>query len=102
LAGYDLNQINEPDFFGFDANFIAPLDITNLLPQNSIISIAVAGNDGSGEGGGGGGGVSPIPEPPGYALMIMGMLALGVRYLRSNERLLGQGICTRILRARSL
>jgi hypothetical protein len=79
LLGYDLDQINHPDFFGFDADFLAPLNITNLLPQNSIIAIAVAGDDGSGGvggGGEGGGGATPAPEPSTYALMIIGMFAL--------------------------
>ena len=44
LTAYNRNQINNSDFFGFDANFVAPLNITNLLPQNSIISIAASGS----------------------------------------------------------
>jgi hypothetical protein len=76
LMGYDLDQINEPDFFGFEPDFIAPLDITNLLPQNSIIAITVAGDDGSGGGVGGGGGSVAAPEPSTYALMMIGMFAL--------------------------
>jgi hypothetical protein len=43
LTSYDAAQINNPLFFGFDANFVAPLNITNLLPQNGIVSIADAG-----------------------------------------------------------
>jgi hypothetical protein len=76
LMGYDLDQINEPDFFGFEPDFIAPLDITNLLPQNSIIAITVARDDGSGGGVGGGGGSVAAPEPSTYALMMIGMFAL--------------------------
>ena len=72
--GYDLDQINDPDFFGFDADFLAPLNITNLLPQNSIIAIAV--DDVSGGGGGGGGGSVAAPEPSTYMLMIVGMFGL--------------------------
>jgi hypothetical protein len=44
ITAYDVNQINQPDFFGFNSTFLAPLDITNLLPQNSIVSIAVSGS----------------------------------------------------------
>jgi len=77
LVGYDLGQINHPDFFGFEPDFLAPLDITNLLPQNSIIAIAVDNASGGGGGGGvGGGGATPAPEPSTYALMIVGMFAL--------------------------
>jgi hypothetical protein len=84
LVGYDLNQINEPDFFGFDADFVAPLDITNLLPQNSIIAITVAGDDGSGEGDGGGG--VAAPEPSTCALMIVGVFGLeAARRLRRSR-----------------
>jgi hypothetical protein len=86
LMGYDLNQINEPDFFGFEPDFLGPLNITNLLPQNSIIAITVADDDGSGEGVGGGGGATPAPEPSTYALMIVGMFALeAARRLRRSR-----------------
>jgi hypothetical protein len=44
LTSYDAAQINNPLFFGFDANFVAPLNITNLLPQNGIVSIADSGS----------------------------------------------------------
>jgi hypothetical protein len=75
LMAYDLNQINQPDFFGFEPDFLGPLDITNLLPQNSIIAITVD-NSIDGGGGGGGGGAVAAPEPSTYALMIVGMIAL--------------------------
>jgi hypothetical protein len=77
LMSYDLNQINEPDFFGFEPDFIAPLNITNLLPQNSIIAITVAGDDGSDGGIGGGGGATPAPEPSTWAMIIIGFVGVG-------------------------
>jgi hypothetical protein len=49
LLGYDLDQINHPDFFGFDADFLAPLNITNLLPQNSITRLRSLATMGAGE-----------------------------------------------------
>jgi hypothetical protein len=84
LTAYNRNQINNPDFFGFEPDFLGPLNITNLLPQNSIIAITVAGDDGSGGGVGGGG--MAAPEPSTYALMIVGMFALeAARRLRRSR-----------------
>ncbi len=44
LTTYRAGQINNPDFSGFTANLLAPFEITNLLPQNSVSSIAVERN----------------------------------------------------------
>jgi hypothetical protein len=74
LMGYDLDQINEPFFSGFDADFLAPLNITNLLPQNSIIAIAVENESG---GGGGAGGGMAAPEASTWAMMLLGFVGVG-------------------------
>jgi hypothetical protein len=68
LLAYDLTQIDNPDFFGFEPDFLGPLDITNLLPQNSIIAITVDNSAG-------GAGMA-APEPSTWAMMIVGMFGL--------------------------
>jgi hypothetical protein len=75
LITYDLTQIDNPDFFGYDATSLGPLDITNLLPQNSIIDIAISPADS-------GGSTSTVPELSSWMMMIMGFFGLGSLYRR--------------------
>ncbi len=42
VTAYDLNQTGG---LGYDVQSLTPLNITNLLPQNSIRSIAVHGDN---------------------------------------------------------
>ena len=65
LITYDLSQTGG---FGYDASSIIPLNITNLLPQNSIIGIAVPSTEG---------GTSVVPEPSSWAMMIVGLFGIG-------------------------
>jgi hypothetical protein len=83
LTTYDLTQINNSGFFGYDATSVAPLNITNLLPQNSIVGIAVTPADS------GGGGSGSVPEPSGWAMMTIGFLSVGSLCRRRVSRRLG-------------
>jgi hypothetical protein len=60
-------------FDGYDPDSLIPLNFTNLLPQNSIVAIAVPLS--SDETGGGG---ATAPEPSTSALMIVGFAGLGL------------------------
>jgi hypothetical protein len=80
LTTYDLTQINDPGFFGYVATSVAPLNITNLLPQNGITSIAVTSADTSG------GGSTSVPEPSSWAMMTIGFFAIGSLVRRRKSR----------------
>jgi hypothetical protein len=80
LTTYDLTQINKSSFFGYDATSVAPLNITNLLPQNSIVAIAVTPADS------GGGGSGSAPEPSSRSMMTIGFLAVGSLFRRRVSR----------------
>jgi hypothetical protein len=56
------------------------LDFTNLLPQNSIVGIAVSSPDGTG-----GGRSVAAPEPSTSALMIVGFAGPGFAGYRARE-----------------
>ena len=71
LTSYDLTQTGG---FGLDATDVLPLNITNLLPQNGIIAIAVPASTGTGGGTGpGGSGGGTVPEPSSIVLMMFGL-----------------------------
>ena len=65
LITYDLGQTGG---FGYDATSVIPLNITNLLPQNSMIGIAVPSTEG---------GTSAVPEPATWAMMLVGLVGVG-------------------------
>ena len=73
LITYDLTQAGG---FGYDATSIIPLNITNLLPQNSIVGIAISNADG---------GSSVVPEASTWAMMIVGLFAVGTSMRRRSN-----------------
>ncbi len=73
LIAYDLTQLGR---FGYDAQSITPLNLSNLLPQNSIIGIALSSSD---HGGAGGGSESGVPELSTWAMMVVGFFGWGWR-----------------------
>jgi hypothetical protein len=77
LATYDLTQIDQSGFSGYDATSIAPLDITSLLPQNSIADIAIAPEES--------GGGSTVPEPSSWMMMLIGFFSLGSLYRQRSQ-----------------
>ena len=64
LLTYDLSK---PGSFGYDPNSLLPLNFTNLLPQNSIVAIAVDADSGT---------LSSVPLPPSLPMFCFALLLL--------------------------
>jgi hypothetical protein len=78
---YDLTQDPIANS-GYSSSSLIPLNFTNVLPQNSIVSIAVLSPD---DGSGGGGGTS-VPEASTWALMLVGFAGLSFASYRASRR----------------
>jgi hypothetical protein len=76
LLTYDLTQ-NPFTLGGYQASTLAPLNFTNLLPQNSVVSIAVFAPGDSTS--------SAVPEPATWVMMVVGLGIAGVSLRRRTR-----------------